>query len=121
MYNYSYTYIHRQIYSQVLCINAYMYILLLFSHQVTLLQPHELYSPSDSSVHGTPQAKPLERVAISFSGGCSKHRDLTSVPCLAGGHFTTEPPGKPQQNTEFTILTIFKWVGQWFSEIHMIM
>ena len=35
-----------------------------------------------------------ELVAISFSRGSSQPKDLTQVSCLAGGFFTTEPPGK---------------------------
>ena len=48
-----------------------------------------------SSVHGTSQARILERVAISFSKGSSWPRDQTCVSCIAGGFFITEPPGKP--------------------------
>ena len=36
-----------------------------------LLQPHGLYSPPGSSVHGLFQARILEWVAISFSRGSS--------------------------------------------------
>ena len=35
-----------------------------------------------------------ELAAISFSRGSSQPRDQTRVSCLAGGFFTTEPPGK---------------------------
>ena len=42
----------------------------------------------DSSIHGISQVRILEWVAISFS------RDQTPISCLAGGFFTTEPPGK---------------------------
>ena len=45
-------------------------------------------------VHGIPQASILEWVAISFSRGYSQPRDQTRVSCIAGGCFTTEPPGK---------------------------
>ena len=34
-------------------------------------------------------------VAISFSRGSSRTRDRTWLSCIAGGLFTTEPPGKP--------------------------
>ena len=41
------------------------------------------------------QARVLEWVAISYSRGSSWPRDGTCISCLAGGFFTTEPPGKP--------------------------
>ena len=55
-------------------------------------------SPSGSSVHEIFQARILKWVAIS-SRGSSRPRDQTHAspasPALAGGFFTTEPPGKP--------------------------
>ena len=54
-------------------------------------------SPPGSSVHGIPQARILERVAISFSRGSSQPRDQTYISCIAGRFFATEPPGKPGQ------------------------
>ena len=39
----------------------------------------------------------LEWVAISFSRGSFPPRDQTHISCIAGGFFTTEPPGKPWQ------------------------
>ena len=48
-----------------------------------------------SSVRGISQASILEWVVISFSRGSSPPRDQ-SLTCIAGGFFTTEPPGKPQ-------------------------
>ena len=56
------------------------------------LQPSRLLCPWDSP------GKILEWAAISFSRGSSRPRDQTSVsvsPALAGGFFTTAPPGKP--------------------------
>ena len=53
-------------------------------------------SPSGSSVHGISQARILECVAISCSRGSSPSSDETHVSWLAGGFFTTEPPGKHQ-------------------------
>ena len=41
------------------------------------------------------QARILEWVAISFCRASSWCRDQTCVSCLAGGFFTTEPPGRP--------------------------
>ena len=43
---------------------------------------------------------------MSFSRGCSRCRNRTSVSCgscIAGGFFTAEPPGKPHMHT-----TIYK-------------
>ena len=52
-------------------------------------------SPPGSSVHGISQARILEQVAISFSEDLP-HPGIEPVsPALAGGFFTTEPPGKP--------------------------
>ena len=47
-----------------------------------------------SSVHGILQARTLEWVAISCSRGSSRPKDRTHISCIAGGFFTTEPPGK---------------------------
>ena len=49
-----------------------------------------------SSVQRTSQARILEWVAISFSRASSWPSNWTQVSCLAGGFFTTEPPGKPK-------------------------
>ena len=46
------------------------------------LQPHELYSPPASSVHGILQARILEWVAI--LQGSPRPRDWTRVFCIAG-------------------------------------
>ena len=54
-------------------------------------------SPPGSSVHGILQARILEWVAISFSKRSFLPRDQTVSPALAGGLFTTVPPGKPWQ------------------------
>ena len=47
-------------------------------------------SPPGSSVHGILQARILERVAIPFSRGSSRHRDRTWVSCIEGFFFFTE-------------------------------
>ena len=60
----------------------------------TLCNPTDC-SPPGSTVHGIFQARMLEWVAISFTSDSSPHRDQTHVSCIAGGFFTTEPPGKP--------------------------
>ena len=61
----------------------------------TLCDPMDC-SPPGSSDHGILQARVLEWVSISFSGGSSRTRAWTQVSCIAGRFFTTEPPGKPQ-------------------------
>ena len=61
---------------------------------VQLLSLVQLFDPMDgslpgSSVHEILQARILEWVAVSFSGGSSQIRDQTCISCLAGGFFTT--------------------------------
>ena len=81
---------------------------LLFSHQIVSdsCDPMDYSSPG-SSVHGISQARVLEWVAIFFSRGSSRHRDQAVSPALAGGFFTTEPPGKPplirQRSTQLNL------------------
>ena len=59
---------------------------------MTLCDPVDC-SPPGSSVYGILQARILEWAAISCFRGSSLPRDQT--PALAGGFFTSEPPGKP--------------------------
>ena len=54
------------------------------------------YKLAGSAVSGISQARMLEQVAISFSRRSSQPRNQTQVSWLAGGFFTTEPPGKLQ-------------------------
>ena len=54
-------------------------------------------SPAGSSVHGISQARILEWLDISSPGNGPKS------PTLAGGFFTMEPPGKPQQDLHSTL------------------
>ena len=57
------------------------------------------YSPPGSSVHGISQARILEWVDISSSRDLPDPGiELLSLPspALAGGSFTTAPPGKPK-------------------------
>ena len=61
----------------------------------TLCDPMD-YSPQGFSVLGILQARILEQAAIPSSRGSSRPRDQTCVSCIAGGFFTTEPPGKPK-------------------------
>ena len=54
-------------------------------------------SLSGSSVHETFQARTLEWVAFPPPGDLPDPGIEPVCPALAGGFFTTEPPGKPQQ------------------------
>ena len=65
----------------------------------TLCDPMD-YSPLGSSIHEILQARILECVAISSSRGSSRLRDRTCISCMAGGFFTTEPPGEPPISSE---------------------
>ena len=69
-------------------------MLLLFSRVWHFCNSMNCNSP-DFSVHRTSQARILEWVVISSSEASSWPRDQTHVSCIAGGFFTTEPPGKP--------------------------
>ena len=66
----------------------------IYSVSVTVIQTSSTVcdpmdcSPAGSSVHGIPQARILERVAIPFSRGSSQLRDRTKVSCTAGRFFT---------------------------------
>ena len=52
----------------------------------TLCDPMDCSLP-DSSIHGILQARVLEGVAISFSGGSSRPRDRTRVSRISGRRF----------------------------------
>ena len=62
---------------------------------LTIFDPMDCSMPG-SSVHGISQAKIPEWMAIFFSPGELPHPGIKlTSPALAGGFFTTEPPGKP--------------------------
>ena len=63
-----------------------LYVLIIQSC-LTLCDPMDC-SPPGSSVHGILQARILERVAISFSRGCSRPKGWTQVFIIAGRFFT---------------------------------
>ena len=74
---------------------------------LTLCDPMDC-SPPGSSLQGISKARILERVAISFSrGSCQPgmEPESSASPTLAGGYFTTQPPGKPLT----TLRTSYKW------------
>ena len=64
---------------------------------------------SSSSVHGISQARILEWVAISFSGGLPDPGIELTSPALAGGFFTAEPVG---QSLKAQALCYFSRVGR---------
>ena len=61
---------------------------------LTLCNPMD-YNPPGSSVHGISQARILEWVATSPPADLLKPGIEPTSPTLAGGFFTTKPPGKP--------------------------
>ena len=88
---FSYIYMYIYIYIFKLKLNL--------SHSVVLI----LCDPMDCSLPGYPvhrilQARILEWVAVSSSRGSSRPRDQTCISCLAGGFFTTVPPGGQSPN-----------------------
>ena len=66
----------------------------------TLCIPMNCSQPG-SSVHGISQVRILEWVAMFSSRGSSRPRDRTLPPALAGGFFTTKPPGQPSVGGQF--------------------
>ena len=70
------------------CVRACVYACLVTQSCLTLFDLMDCSLPS-SFVHGILQARILEWVAISYSGGFSPPRDGTWVSCIAGRFFTT--------------------------------
>ena len=64
------------------------------SHRENLCDPMDS-SPPGSSVHGLLQARILEWVAIPTPGNLPDPGIEPVSPALAGGFFTTGPPGEP--------------------------
>ena len=85
-----------------MCLANVSYLILFYIAVVKLLNRIRLfcdpedYSLPSSSIQGILQARILELVATSSSRGSSRPRNQTSVSCIAGGFFTTEPPWDPQ-------------------------
>ena len=65
------------------------------------LRPHRF--------HGILQARILEWVAFPLSRGSSQPRDRTQVAHIAGGFFTSMPPGKPK-NTRVGSLSLLQQI-----------
>ena len=68
------------------CVNARSYLILCDSMDC---------SPPGSSVHGIFQARTLKQVVIPSPGDLPNPGIKPLFPALAGGFFTTVPPGKP--------------------------
>ena len=73
-----------------------------------------------SSVQGILQARILEWVVTPSSRGSSQPRDQTCISCMAGGFFTTEPPGEPniftfklREGTVLVISSLFYFWAIW--------
>ena len=64
------------------------------SHVQPFVTPWTVAFPPGSSVHGIFQVRILKWVSISYSRGSSQSRHQIHISCIAGGSFTTEPPGK---------------------------
>ena len=90
---------------------VYSRMLQLLQSCLTFRDPMD-YSPPASSVHGILQARILEWVAMPSSRGSSQPREdqtqVSSVSCIAGGFFTTEPPRKPY-GTYFLLNSMRIW------------
>ena len=63
----------------------------------TLCKPMDCSAPG-SSVHGISQAKMLECIAFPPPEDLPKPRVKPVASALAGGFFTTKPPGKPESS-----------------------
>ena len=83
--------------------SVYLWVCSLYTHVCQVASVMSIsdsldYTPPGSSVSGILQARILEWVAVSFPRASSQPGDgtrISSSPALAGGFFTTEPPGKP--------------------------
>ena len=69
------------------------------------------YSPPGSFVHRILQARILEGVAVSFSGGSSQSRDWTQVSHIAEDSLPSESPGKTK-NTGVDNLSLLQQIFQ---------
>ena len=76
---------------------------------LTLCDPINCSLPG-SSVHGISKARILKWVAISSSGNLPDRGIKPTSPTLAGGFFTTEPPGKSQVHSRCSINVGYKYL-----------
>ena len=72
---------------------------------LTLCDPMDCSLPG-SSVHGILQARILDGLPFLSAGDLSHPGIEPGSPALAGGFFTTEPPGKPIVATPSLFLTV---------------
>ena len=77
------------VYTHIYILHAYMCI-----YTCTLCDPVGC-SPPGSSVHGISQARILHRWLLRFPGDLPDPGTELESPAMAGGFFTTEPPGRP--------------------------
>ena len=66
------------------------------------------YSPPGSSLHGIPETRILEWVAIHFSRGSSQPRGQTQVFCFEGRFFTI---WANREDPSFANLFTFSWIS----------
>ena len=95
------------------CLHVRVHVCPTVQSCLTLCDPMD-YSPPHSSVHGAFQARILEWVATSYFRGTSQTRDPTpdsSVSCIAGRFFTTEPPGKPPDYKVFILINLVDYTA----------
>ena len=93
---------------------------------LTLCNPTD-YGPSDSSIPGILQARILKWIAISYFTGSSQPRDRTQVSHVAGGFFTSEPPGEIQTQIGLkhysqceSLLHFVKWNKTHFQQFKLV-
>ena len=80
------------------------------------------WTVAHQAVHGIPQARILERIAIPFSKGSSWPRDQAQVSCvswIAGRFFTAEPLGMPAPHLhEGRSAAMFDWMKSNYFSSH---
>ena len=94
-------------YAKVTYFRMHACVLKLLPERLTLCNSMEC-SPSGSSLQGILQERILEWVTIPSTRGSSPSRDQTHASCsscVAGGFFTTEPPGKPRVLLWFILIS----------------
>ena len=96
----THTHTHTHTHAVHIPINTHTKVCVLVTQSCPTLCNARNYSPLGSFVHGVPQARILEWVAISSSRGSSRPRDRNQFSCITGRRFTTEPQGRPSLQQE---------------------
>ena len=104
-YIYIHTYIHMYIYYTDTHCYIHIVVVQSLSHVQLVCDPKNCSQPG-SSKHGIFQARILEQVAFPPQGAITTQETEPTSPALAGGSFTTEPPGKPFYIYTYTIIFI---------------